>query len=132
MMIVTPLNNKTISFTVTNLSAADAQFLTSVIGVFCDPKCDHVAAEIRAGRYLMQYDQDGKMRCRDVVVTRPSAAEVIEFVARFTDDEWQDIIRSVTHYKQIVERSIEDAEKIAHRCLGYLPKKVTLEPVSVG
>lgn len=132
MTTLGPNQSGTISFHVTNLSAADAQFLSTVIAVFCDPDQASQARLVRAGDCLIHYGPDGKAYFADIVRTPPTAAAVIEFVARFNDDEWQDIIRSVTHFRQIMERSLEDAEAIARRCLGYLPKPVSLQPVNQG
>ena len=132
MTTIGPNQSGTISIHVTNLKAEDAQFLSQVIGVFCDPKQEPQAKQVRAGDCLIHYGPEGKAYFADIVRTPPSSAEMIEFAARFNDDEWQDIIRSVTNFKVVLQRSIPDAEAIARRCLGYLPPAVTLQPLHHG
>lgn len=127
-----PAKDKTISFHVTNLTAADAQFLSQVIGVFCDPKQADQAKRVRAGDCLIQYGPEGVPYFAEVERDAPKAEEIIAFAARFNDDEWQDILRSVTNFRVVLAGSIADAEAIARRCLGYLPPERPLEPFHHG
>jgi len=48
----------TVSFHVTNCSAKDAQFITCVIKLFCDPAFETIASELRNGRLALEYKPD--------------------------------------------------------------------------
>jgi hypothetical protein len=52
---------KTISFHVSNLDAADAVFLNSIISTFCDPNQNLQADAVRSGHAFMAYGKNGKM-----------------------------------------------------------------------
>jgi len=68
---------KTISFHVTNLSAKDAQFLSTLIALFTDPRNDEQAALIRDGKQQIQYSPiDGRALLVDA--DGPGAAQILD------------------------------------------------------
>lgn len=59
---ITPSDlKKTISFHVSNLDAADAVFLNSIISTFCDPNKNLEAEALRTGLAFLAYGKNGKM-----------------------------------------------------------------------
>jgi len=64
-----PTDRKAITIHITNLSVADAQFLTQVIALFADPNLSGLAGMLRGGdKHHLRYGKGGTARvCADLI-----------------------------------------------------------------
>ena len=132
---MTPQNlfpSKTVRFTFANVSANDARFLAGLAALFCDPQKRQLLAHVRAGRYGLQYQPGtGELHWMDLHADLAATpGDLIEFVARFSDEEWNACDRAIEFRAAVSARDLEEASEIAGRVLGYLPAAVRMEAVS--
>ncbi|MFN7138763.1 MAG: hypothetical protein ACK4UN_05455 [Limisphaerales bacterium] len=124
------LSNSSLSVQVTNLTENDARFLRSLLAIFTDPKSGRMSQELRSGRLAIQYSpDDGQIAWIDFASDMvPTPGEMIQFVARFQDHEWE-TLQANAGFRGALRRDLTEAEEIAKEVLGYLPQKVRFEVV---
>jgi hypothetical protein len=122
-----------VSVHLTNCTAEDAQFISSFLALFTDPKHAPQLADLRAGKLMLQYGPDGDLYWMDISAETPaSVAEMLNFLARFTDDEFEQLLRSPKFAQAFRRRELAEAEEMSREILGYKTTAVTLEAVANG
>jgi hypothetical protein len=116
-------SDHTLEVKLENVSAKDAEFLTAVLSLFTDPKHRTIAEILRTGTIAIQYHPDtGRLCVFDAKKYETGPSEIIGFISRFTEIEWQSLReeRSV-NWMECLRVSLGAAEAHARRILGYLP-----------
>lgn len=108
-----------------NLTAADHHFLSDLIALFADPQHAAQLAELRAGTLGVGYGHGGQ--AIRLIVERPAPPthrEIINFMARFTELEWETVRDAARPH---LFMNLHLANAAARQVLGYLPEERIIE-----
>lgn len=123
-----------IKFEIANVPEADKNFLLGILAIFTDPQAAKLLQLLRTGKVVLQYNpQDGLVNWQDnSPVSAATVTEIIHFVARFTDDEFEQLHRNTTFRDAFKRRDLDSCDVIVEETLGYKPKFVQLAPIGTG
>ncbi len=125
---------KPLSVVLANLSPEDITFLKDAIALFTDPAQAELLREFRQGEIVLQMDPaTGRLHLSGVVENvQTTPIDLIKFVARFNDHEWETICSAAPGIITSARESIPLAEQSARDTLGYLPIPALVHQPSNG
>ena len=115
------------TFRLANISSTDAEFLSGIVRLFCDPDYAHQARLLRLGQLALKFTPSTGQVQFSAASTAAVSGDVIAFVARFHDDEWERCIATPGFPQAFRARDFSVAERIAAAVLGYTPEPVRVD-----
>lgn len=116
-------------FSLANCGPKDIEFLKQLVQIFADPANAQLLEHVRAGDVVLHMHPENGNLCMLPITDcdrQPLPFDVVRFVGRFSDIEWENIVadKGRDTILALARQNVSIAEAAAREVLGYLPSPI--------